>query len=154
MRRHLDMPGVVRHRVGYVGLDTSGEALRRLGLIQQGESDGVRRVSCHVPEAERPVVGAAVEGVLAIVAFCFVGDPVDCVLGLADSPGVATGDGVVDWVAGINGCGMLVDDWEILGENEAYANGNSRHRHSRGLHQCLRRSYLSRRGLLGWRHRE
>ena len=50
--RHLDMPGVVRHRVGYVGLDTPGEALGRLGLIQQGESYGVRGVSCYIPVAE------------------------------------------------------------------------------------------------------
>ena len=99
----LDLPGVLGHRVRDAGLDAAEHALRGVGCVQDGEGDGVLREGRHVEVAERPVVGAAVQRVVAVVLLRLVRHAVNRVLPVADAVGVPAWDGVVHRVAGVLG---------------------------------------------------
>ena len=99
----LDVPGVFGHRVRDAGLDAAEHALRGVGGVQDGEGDGVLREGRHVEVAERPVVGAAVQRVCAVVLLRLVRHAVNRVLPVADAVGVPARDGVVHGVAGVLG---------------------------------------------------
>ena len=72
-RRHLDVPRCVCEAVRHVGEHEAGHALLRIGGVGDRESDGAVGQRRHVPDAVGPVVGAAVQGVIAVVLLRHVG---------------------------------------------------------------------------------
>lgn len=104
---HLDVPGAALNAVGDTRVDIANHALGRLGLVLDAESNGVLSELFDLPEAERPVVGAAVKGVTAIVVLGLEGLATNAVLGAANTVHVATGNRIVDGVAGVDGWWLL-----------------------------------------------
>lgn len=148
--RHLDVPLVLAHAVGDARLDVADHALRRVGLVQDGEGDRVGRVRRHVPESVRPVVGSAVQRVFTVVLLRLVRHPVDGVLAVSDPVGVPARDGVVDGVARVLGCACTCQ----IPPPATFlwcTNDSSRHRRSREPRQCRLRSCPSRTGSSGSR---
>lgn len=97
------MPGVLAHGVGHSGVNTTQHTQRRVGCIGDGKGDGSGRVFGHVPEPERPVVGAAVQSVVAIVQLGVVLLAVDGVLSFANAVGITPWDGVVHGMSRVLG---------------------------------------------------
>jgi len=114
--RHLDVPGAVGHRVGDARLDAAEHTEGRVGGVEDGEGDGLGRKRRHIEGAERPVVGAAVQRVVAVVLLRLVRYTVNRVLPLADPVGVPAGDGVVHWVTGVLGWECVRFLWVLISE--------------------------------------
>lgn len=100
---HLDLPGRVLDAVRDLGVDAAQHALRRVGCVVDGEGDGVVGEVVDVPGPERPVVGAAVQRIVAVVLLGVVRLVADGVVAIAYAVDVAAGDGVVDRVARVLG---------------------------------------------------
>jgi len=100
---YLDVPHIALHTVGDVGIDAAGHALLAIGLVGNGEGDGVSRQASHIPVAVRPVIGSAVERVLSVILLSLVCRVAQLIRRLADAANIATWDGIIDgmtWVLG------------------------------------------------------
>ena len=89
---YLDAPGVLAHAVGDARVDTANHAQGGVGGVRDGEGDGLGGERRDIPVAERPVVGAAVQRVAAVVVLRDVLLAVERVFRLANAVGVSAGN--------------------------------------------------------------
>lgn len=103
--RELDVPGRALDGVSHRRLDIAEESQRRVGLVINSKGDGVVLQVSDLPHAVGPVVGAAVQRVVAVVLLRVDGLAVERVGAVADAVGVPARSRVVHRVSGVLGWG-------------------------------------------------
>jgi hypothetical protein len=103
-RIHIDLPGVLVYAIRDGRLDAAQHAERRVGGVGNGKGDGRVRDVCHVPGSIRPIIGSAMQRIIAVVELRRVRDIVKGVVTVANAIDVASWDGVVHGVPRILCC--------------------------------------------------
>ena len=107
---HGDAPSAPSNTVRHVRVDITREPLGFALRVVDGEGDRLVGDIGDVPLAVRPVVCAAVQGVLAIVLLQLVGLAVEGELGVSNAVGVTAGYSVVDGMSRVRGYGVSADE--------------------------------------------
>lgn len=132
---HIDLPGVLLHAIRDGRLDTAQHSERRVGGVGNGKGDGRVREVRHVPGSIRPIIGSAMQRIIAVVELRRVRDIVEGVVTVADTIDVASWDGVVHGVPRILCCFCMPLDSKLSEKNCSWLcathDSNPRHRSPR-----------------------